>query len=182
MGRGTFAKVVECWDRKTQSYVAIKIVRSIPKYTDAAHIEIDLLRDVGGQCGWIELIDWFEYRNHTCLVFPKFATSLFDFIKMNNYRGFYLSHVKKMARQILTAIHYLHVKKNLVHTDLKPENILLERAEYLVGDHQLKIPKCTDIKLIDLGNATYEDQYHASIISTRHYRAPEVVLGMFIYM
>lgn len=182
MGRGTFAKVVQCWDRKHENHVAIKIVRSAPKYTDAAKIEIDILRDVNGQCGWIELIDWFTYREHSCLVFPKYDTSLFDFIKMNDYRGFYLSHVKKMARQMLIALRYLHEKKKLVHTDLKPENILLERSDYFLGDHGLKVPKYTDIKLIDLGSATYEDQDHASIISTRHYRAPEVLLGMCVFV
>jgi len=34
----------------------------------------------------------------------------------------------------------------------------------------------SDIKIIDLGSATFEHEYHSTIISTRHYRAPEVVL------
>lgn len=31
--------------------------------------------------------------------------------------------------------------------------------------------------LIDFGSATFEDEYHASVVSTRHYRAPEIILG-----
>lgn len=46
MGEGTFAKVVECWDRKEKKYVAIKIVRAIEKYVEAAEIEVDILKDV----------------------------------------------------------------------------------------------------------------------------------------
>merc|ERR1719456_226696 len=32
VGEGTFAKVVEAWDRKRRVYVAVKIVRAIEKY------------------------------------------------------------------------------------------------------------------------------------------------------
>ena len=38
--------------------------------------------------------------------------------------------------------------------------------------------KCKDLVVIDLGSATYEHDHHASVVSTRHYRAPEVVLGL----
>jgi dual-specificity kinase len=182
MGRGTFAKVVECWDRECKSYVAVKIVRSIPKYTDSAEIEVDILKDINGKCGCIELIDSFMFRKHMCLVFPKFGKSLFDFIKSNRYKGFYLEHVKTFARGILTAIKYLHCEKKLIHTDLKPENILLVNSEYYIDDHRLKVPKYTDIRIIDFGSATYEDQHHTSIISTRHYRAPEVILGKLFFV
>ena len=34
------------------------------------------------------------------------------------------------------------------------------------------------VKLIDLGSATFDDQHHSSIIATRQYRAPEVILEM----
>ena len=39
---GTFGRVLECWDRKHKSYVAIKIVRNVQKYRDAAMIEVGL--------------------------------------------------------------------------------------------------------------------------------------------
>jgi dual-specificity kinase len=44
MGEGTFGRVLECWDRDAQEYVAIKVIRSVQKYRDAAMIEIDVLR------------------------------------------------------------------------------------------------------------------------------------------
>ena len=44
LGLGTFGKVVECVDIKTQRRVAIKIIRAIPKYRDASKIEIRVLQ------------------------------------------------------------------------------------------------------------------------------------------
>ena len=41
---GTFGQVLECWDRQTREYVAIKVIRSIRKYRDSAMIEIDDLQ------------------------------------------------------------------------------------------------------------------------------------------
>jgi hypothetical protein len=41
---GTFGRVLECWDREDQDYVAIKVIRNVQKYRDAAMIEIDVLR------------------------------------------------------------------------------------------------------------------------------------------
>lgn len=54
---GTFGRVLECWDRQTREYVAIKVVRSIRKYRDAAMIEIDVLNHLAsndkGSSGYI---------------------------------------------------------------------------------------------------------------------------------
>ena len=95
----------------------------------------------------------------------------------------------------------------LIHTDLKPENILLVHNDYRVvnipvpnkvnfkSDLPVKsviknkllqrnaplkpkrILESTDIRLIDFGSATFEQEYHSSVVSTRHYRAPEIILG-----
>jgi hypothetical protein len=40
MGEGTFGRVLECWDRKTKVTVAVKVIRSVPKYREAAMIEV----------------------------------------------------------------------------------------------------------------------------------------------
>lgn len=39
------------------------------------------------------------------------------------------------------------------------------------------LPKSSAIKLIDFGSTVSDDQNHSSIVSTRHYRAPEIILG-----
>ncbi|KAH9772965.1 serine/threonine-protein kinase AFC2 [Citrus sinensis] len=79
----------------------------------------------------------------------------------------------------------------LIHTDLKPENILFVSPEYLkIPDYKVtarsptdvnyykRLPKSSAIKVIDFGSTAYEHQEHNYIVSTRHYRAPEVILGL----
>lgn len=39
------------------------------------------------------------------------------------------------------------------------------------------VPTSSAIKVIDFGSATFEEGYHSSVVSTRHYRAPEIILG-----
>ena len=46
LGEGTFGKVLQCWDRIRKAYVAIKVVRAIKKYCDAARDEIRILEDI----------------------------------------------------------------------------------------------------------------------------------------
>jgi len=45
---------------------------------------------------------------------------------------------------------------------------------------ELRRIRYTDIRLIDFGSATFDDEHHSTIVSTRHYRAPEVILGQFL--
>jgi serine/threonine protein kinase len=65
----------------------------------------------------------------------------------------------------------------LIHTDLKIENILLTSDREIVFDrHGTKVPERTKIKLIDFGGACYDHSKKSTIVNTRQYRAPEVIL------
>lgn len=50
---GTFGQVLECLDNERKEIVAIKVVRSIQKYREAAMIEIDVLQKLArhDMCG-----------------------------------------------------------------------------------------------------------------------------------
>jgi len=50
------------------------------------------------------------------------------------------------------------------------------RAQGASGSY--RVPVSSKIKVIDLGSAIFEDDHHSSVISTRHYRAPEVILRL----
>lgn len=43
-----------------------------------------------------------------------------------------------------------------------------------------RMPKSSAIKVIDFGSTTYERPDQNYIVSTRHYRAPEVILGKYV--
>jgi dual-specificity kinase len=191
MGEGTFGRVLECWDRKHRDYVAIKIVRNIDKYRHAAMIELEVLNtlernDQSGSRHCVALREWFDYRGHVCMVFEKLGPSLFDFLRKNEYRPFPMDLVQEFSRQLLESVAYLH-ELQLIHTDLKPENILLVSLDFCRSASVTSgrrptasrvVPSSSAIKVIDFGSATFEDQHHSSVVSTRHYRAPEVILGL----
>lgn len=171
LGEGTFGKVVECWDRRDGRRVAIKVVRSVTKYREAARLEIDVLlhlktHDPKGYYHCVKLYSCFDYRSHVCMVFEKLGPSLYEHLRRNRFRPFPLNQVRDYAFQLLESVNFVH-SLTLIHTDLKPENILLV-------DNKRSSP----IKLIDFGSATFESQHHSAVISTRHYRAPEVILGL----
>ncbi|THF96719.1 hypothetical protein TEA_006110 [Camellia sinensis var. sinensis] len=158
--RWTFGKVLECLDNEKKEIVAIKIVRSLHKYREAAMIEIDVLQKLArhdiGATRCVQIRNWFDYRNHICIVFEKLGPSLYDFLRKNSYRSFPIDLVREFGRQLLESVAFMHDLR-LIHTDLKPENILLVSPEYV------KVPD-------------YKD--HSYVVSTRHYRAPEVILGL----
>lgn len=218
LGQGTFGKVIDCYDELNKQRVAVKIIRNIPKYRDAAKIELRILLTIKkfdnenlNHC--IHLRECFDYRGHICIVTDLMKISLFDFLEKNKYIAFPGSHIQAIAKQLIRSVTFLH-DLNLIHTDLKPENILLYDDSYLrkklysstivnsyirqassltskslvgnesgAGVRTRKSPKTSKIlnnpliQIIDFGLAIFNDEYHAAIVSTRHYRAPEIVLG-----
>ncbi|EEE56427.1 hypothetical protein OsJ_05595 [Oryza sativa Japonica Group] len=174
MGEGTFGQVLECWDRERKEMVAIKIIRGIKKYRDAAMIEIGMLEQLGkyekSRSSCVQIRNWFDYRNHICIVCEKLGPSLYDFLRKNSYRSFPIALVREVAKQLLECIAFMH-ELRLIHTDLKPENILLVSPEYIkVPDYKVssrspkegsyfkQLPKSSAIKVIDFGSTTYDQQ------------------------
>ncbi|CAG2180874.1 unnamed protein product, partial [Oppiella nova] len=128
------------------------------------------------------MLDWFDYHGHMCLAFEMLGLSVFDFMKDNNYQPYTLEQVRHMGYQLVYSVKFLH-DNQLTHTDLKPENILFFDSDYEVfyntkKKKDIKRVKSTHIKLIDFGSATFDDEHHSTIVSTRHYRAPEVILEL----
>lgn len=112
-----------------------------------------------------------------------------------------MDHVRHISYQLCYAVKFLHENK-LTHTDLKPENILFLSSDcstsfnarkvshqqfkneevnehfFFLQNREIKRVKSTDIRLIDFGSATFDHEHHSTIVSTRHYRSPEVILEL----
>jgi len=202
MGDGTFGRVVSALDRKTNKEVAVKIIRDVKRYMENAKIEADILKDIrktdpDGTSGCCIMYETFTHeKKFYCLVFEPLGTSLYDFLKANDFRGYWMQDIQVFCQQSMRALAFLHDRLKLTHTDLKPENVLLSsrskaqpsdfprqaawfKQKGISSSHkgsQYLRPASNDIKIIDFGNATYESEHHSSIINTRQYRGPEVLL------
>ncbi|XP_044310296.1 dual specificity protein kinase CLK4 isoform X4 [Varanus komodoensis] len=188
LGEGAFGKVVECIDHHMREmHVAIKIVKNVGRYREAARSEIQILEhlntlDPGSTFRCVQMLEWFEHHGHVCIVFELLGLSTYDFIKENSFLPFPIELIRKMAYQICQSINFLHHNK-LTHTDLKPENILFVESDYVLKYNSKmrrdeRTLKNSDIKVVDFGSATYDNEHHSTLVSTRHYRAPEVILAL----
>ncbi|XP_014236564.1 probable serine/threonine-protein kinase dyrk2 isoform X1 [Trichogramma pretiosum] len=185
LGEGTFGKVVRVKDLQMDHEMALKIIKNVEKYRETAKLEINALekiacKDPEGQHLCVKMLDWFNYRGHMCIAFEMLGLSVFDFLRDNNFQPYPLDHVRHMGYQLCYAVKFLHDNK-LTHTDLKPENILFVDSDYEVvynGKKRVRRVKRTEIRLIDFGSATFDHEHHSTIVSTRHYRAPEVILEL----
>jgi len=211
LGDGTFGRVVEVEDIQTQKRFAAKVIRAVKRYVESALTEVSILQDINkkdpnDEHKIVRLYDaFFKYPDQPSkeqnyfMIFEKLGMSLYDVLKKNLYKGFSIELVQSFARQVLISVGFMH-SIELTHTDLKPENILLVNDEFieikpkqnsLVDDRsstrssseetKYYKPKYDAIKIIDMGGATYDHDHHSSVINTRQYRAPEVMLGCWAW-
>uniref|UniRef100_A0A8C6WTE5 non-specific serine/threonine protein kinase n=2 Tax=Neogobius melanostomus TaxID=47308 RepID=A0A8C6WTE5_9GOBI len=143
LGWGHFSTVWLCWDLQKKRFVALKVVKSAPHYTETAIDEIKLLRCVRDSDPSdpyretiVQLIDDFKISGvngvHVCMVMEVLGHQLLKWIIKSNYMGLPLVCVKSIIKQVLQGLDYLHSKCKIIHTDIKPENILLQADEVYI--------------------------------------------------
>mmetsp|Transcript_55499 Transcript_55499/g.119795 ORF Transcript_55499/g.119795 Transcript_55499/m.119795 type:complete len:668 (-) Transcript_55499:126-2129(-) len=153
LGWGHFSTVWLCQDMRHPRFVAMKVQKSAPHYTEAAYDEIELLAQAakcGGAREWeetqrgplsdifpegrfftgvVQLVDYFEHAGphgkHVCMVFETMGPNVLALIKKYNFKGVPLDTVRKVSAHVLIGLDYLHRICGIIHTDLKPENVLV---------------------------------------------------------
>jgi dual specificity tyrosine-phosphorylation-regulated kinase 2/3/4 len=74
IGKGSFGQVIRALDHKTNTYVAIKIIRNKKRFHHQALVEVRILdelrkKDADGSHNIIHMLDYVYFRNHLCISF-----------------------------------------------------------------------------------------------------------------
>jgi len=103
------------------------------------------------------------------LLLKSFILTLHSYIYDKKRRGIGCNRnvIQHVIFRLLRCVSYLHSVR-IAHVDIKPENIMFMEDPRTTGNFQ--------VKLIDFGAATWLRTNHSSLIQTRFYRAPEVII------
>ena len=163
VGEGSFGKVYKARRKFTGETSAIKFISKKGKTERdlrSLRQEIDILR-VLKHPNIIAMHDAFETENEFCVVMEYAQGELFEVLEDD--RTLPELEVKEIARQLVSALHYLHTNR-VIHRDMKPQNVL-------VGANKV-------VKLCDFGFARSirsQSMVMTSIKGTPLYMAPELV-------
>ncbi|EXK79853.1 CMGC/CLK protein kinase [Fusarium oxysporum f. sp. raphani 54005] len=178
--------------------VAIKISALGKECSDAARKELRILEtlkmnDEKNQNRCTRAQDWFEYRGHVCLVLDLHGKNTYKFLQENKYLPYPNSQIQSFARQLFTAVAFLH-DLGIVHADIKPDNLVLCDDAYRILSYNGEKPsschvrsvearsaernvlKNTEVRLIDFGLSTFIDEPPLYFCSTPEFSAPETWL------
>lgn len=182
VGSGNFSKVYRVLDtylsakEQRRRPVAMKVIKK--EYSSDAKYEKQMLialhkNDAKNDARVSKMYECFVYQECPVFIMPIHGPSLRS-RRLGVNRGV-VTHEKllEFALDILETMDFVHFQCHMVHTDLKPENILIADsgvAENSMGDEWV---------VCDFGSASLwrMDKLDSDLISTRPYRAPEVVLG-----
>ncbi|CAI7627984.1 unnamed protein product [Penicillium manginii] len=111
--------------------------------------------------------------------------NLYQLMKARDHKYFEGKHVKSILYQILSGLEHIHAH-HFFHRDIKPENILVSTSastdspfsRYSTLVTPPSSPPTYTVKIADFGLAreTHSKQPYTTYVSTRWYRAPEVLL------
>ena len=173
LGSGAYGIVVSARDSKTGQLVAIKKIEKAfdhSEYTKRTLRELKILRLLDNE----NLLKIFSIQRPNSkeefaeiyVICELMETDLSSIIK--SPQGLSDDHVQLIIYQILRGLNYMHSAR-ILHRDLKPRNVLVNSS--------------CDVKICDFGLARpYTDELRAKscqmtdYVSTRWYRAPEVLL------
>ncbi|ODM87697.1 Dual specificity tyrosine-phosphorylation-regulated kinase 2 [Orchesella cincta] len=126
LGKGDTSQVFKAVDHKTGAQVALKIIRNEDHLQTQAEKEVFILTQLKNNVNVVEILDSFQFRNHSCIVFELLARNLSRLKFETCYKGFTPLQVKKFIIPVLQCLQGLS-QKQIVHGDLNLENILLKQ-------------------------------------------------------
>lgn len=71
---------------------------------------------------------------HFIMVFEILGVNFLEIIKRYDYKGVPLPLVRRLARQCLIGLDYMHRMCQIIHTDFKPENVVICLRDEEIGE------------------------------------------------
>ncbi|GET89831.1 protein kinase-like protein [Leishmania tarentolae] len=182
IGSGNFSKVYRVIDlrlptrEQRRNPLAMKVIKK--EYSSDAKYEKQMLiilheHDKSRSARVSKMYECFVWQDCPVFIMPLHGPCLRS-RRLGLNRGV-VTHEKllELSYDLLETMAFVHFQCHMVHTDLKPENILIADrgvAENSLGDEWV---------VCDFGSASLwrMDKLDSDLISTRPYRAPEVLLG-----
>ncbi|KAF2076341.1 hypothetical protein CYY_002347 [Polysphondylium violaceum] len=167
IGDGAYGDVVKAYHKVTKEIVAIKrMKRKFNTYGDCCQLrELRSLNQLNHP-NIVDLLGVIFENNELFLIFEYLENNLYETIK-DRTKLLPESTIRNIIYQMLQALYYMH-STGYFHRDLKPENILMM-------DDTLKIAD------FGLAREINSKPPFTDYISTRWYRAPEVLLRCSFY-
>ncbi|KAJ8143422.1 hypothetical protein OY671_003457 [Metschnikowia pulcherrima] len=163
--------------------VAIKVMKNqLRKPSDYLNVnEIKFILSVPSHPNLLQIFDLFidSTSGKLNIVMEPMDQNLYQFIQKHEGRPIASWVVKSMLAQLLGAIRHIH-SQGFFHRDVKPENILVSSAKHY---YYKNIPAGKEndayvLKLCDYGLSRHVTNKKdlTQYVSTRWYRAPEILL------
>ncbi|XP_058878669.1 serine/threonine-protein kinase MAK-like isoform X2 [Acipenser ruthenus] len=168
LGDGTYGSVLMGKSNESGELVAIKrMKRKFHSWEECMNLrEVKSLKKLN-HANVIKLKEVIRENDHLYFVFEYMKENLYQLMKDRN-KLFPESVIRNIMYQIIQGLAFIH-KHGFFHRDMKPENLLCMGPEFIkIGDFGL----AREIR----SRPPYTDY-----VSTRWYRAPEVLLRSSVY-
>lgn len=130
-------------------------------------------------------LDPYSKKLHICMEYME--GNLYQLMKARDHKCLDNSSVKSILFQIMQGLEHIH-SHHFFHRDIKPENILVSTSSHHDSNNSFRrysslvtppsTPPTYTVKIADFGLAreTHSKLPYTTYVSTRWYRAPEVLL------
>lgn len=175
---------------RTNGLVAIKMMKShLKRQSDYRKItEVNFIQSMPSHINLLQIHHIFidSLSGKLCIVMEAMNQNLYLLIQKHGNKHMPPDVVKSMLAQLLNGIRHIH-SQGYFHMDVKPENILVTPTVQYYGDaDNVPIERKKDfymVKLCDYGLARHFSNKKdlTPYVSTRWYRAPEILLRLRDY-
>ncbi|XP_061569519.1 serine/threonine-protein kinase MAK [Cololabis saira] len=169
LGDGTYGSVLMGRSNESGEYVAIKrMKRKFYSWEECMNLrEVKSLKKLN-HANVVKLKEVIRENDHLYFVFEYMKENLYQLMKDRENKKFSENEIRNIMFQVVSGLAFVH-KHGFFHRDMKPENLLCMGPEL--------------VKIADFGLAREirSKPPYTDYVSTRWYRAPEVLLRSSTY-